>query len=67
MTSETKKLIREGFGAIEDELRQRRATDKEILKRLDVLIRLAGGSDAKITRRNLTNMFIHYKPIHGIF
>lgn len=48
MTNETRRIIREGFGAIEDELRQRRATDTEILKRLEVLIRLAGGSDAQI-------------------
>jgi hypothetical protein len=49
MTNETKRLIREGFGAIEDELRQRRAVDTEIVKRLDVLIKLAGGTDAKAT------------------
>ena len=48
MTSETRRMIREGFGAIEDELRQRRATDVEILKRLEVLIKLAGGNDAQL-------------------
>lgn len=40
--------IRVALGAIEVELRQRRATDTEILKRLDMLIRMAGGNDAKI-------------------
>lgn len=49
MSDDLKSLVREGFGAIEDELRQRRATDAEILKRLDVLIKLVGGNDAKTT------------------
>lgn len=49
MTIEERQLVREGFGAIEEELRQRRAVDAEILKRLDVLIKLAGGTDAKTT------------------
>lgn len=49
MTDEKTRLTREGFGAIADELRQRRAVDREILKRLDVLIKLAGGTDAKAT------------------
>lgn len=48
MTRETRAIIRDGFGAILDEFRQRRAVDREILARLDVLIRMAGGSEAKI-------------------
>lgn len=48
MTNDTRRIIRDGFGAIEDELRQRRAVDSEILKRLDMLIKLAGGDSAKI-------------------
>lgn len=48
MTNETRRIIRDGFGAIEDELRQRRATDAEILNRLDELIRVVGGDNAKI-------------------
>lgn len=47
MTSEERAALQEGLGAIEDELRQRRAVDNEIIKRLDVLIKLAGGNDAK--------------------
>lgn len=48
MSNETRRLIREGFGAILDEFRQRRATDKEILRRLDTLIRQTGGALAKL-------------------
>ena len=48
MTNDTRRIIRDGFGAIEDEFRQRRATDAEILRRLDALIKLAGGTDAKV-------------------
>lgn len=48
MTNETRRLIRDGFGAISDELRQRRATDTEILKRLEVIIKMTGGDNAKI-------------------
>ncbi len=49
MTNDERRLVREGFGFIEEELRLQRATGAEILKRLDVLIRLAGGTDAKAT------------------
>ena len=49
MSNETRRIIRNALGAIEDELRQRRATDAEILKRLDTLIKMAGGTDAKTT------------------
>jgi len=41
-------VIRDALGAIEDELRQRRAVDTEILKRLDILIRMASGSEARL-------------------
>ena len=48
MSNETRRIIREGFGAIEDELRQRRAVDRQILARLDALIRMAGEDNAKV-------------------
>lgn len=46
--SETRRILRKIVGAILDELRQRRATDQEILRRLDVLIRQTGGALAKV-------------------
>ena len=48
MNSEERRVLRDALGAIEDELRLQRATGTEILKRLDVLIKMAGGSDAKV-------------------
>lgn len=48
MSDELRRLIRDGFGAILEELRQRRATDREILRRLDLLIRQTGGTNAKL-------------------
>lgn len=46
--SEFRRLIRRGFGAVLAELRQRRATDKEILRRLEVIIKQTGGAHAKL-------------------
>lgn len=45
--NEDTRIIRDALGAIEDELRQRRAVDREIMSRLDTLIRMVGGQDAK--------------------
>ena len=52
MTNETRRIIRDALGAIEVELRQQRHARKgelaEISRKLDVLIRMVGGHDAKI-------------------
>lgn len=41
MTNETRRIIRDGFGHIEDELRAQRG-------KLDHIIRLLGGENAKV-------------------
>ena len=48
MSNETRRVIRDALGAIEDAFRQQRAENREILKRLDKLIEMAGGTDAKV-------------------
>lgn len=48
MNSEERRIIRDGFGAISVELRQRREVDRQIMQKLDALIRMAGEDNGKV-------------------